>query len=31
MSKAVYDTRFFMELYYSKDEETLQKIMEGYG
>ena len=26
MSKAVYDTRFFMELYYSKDEETLQKI-----
>ena len=28
MSKAVYDTRFFAELYYSKDEKLLQKIRE---
>jgi predicted nucleic acid-binding protein len=28
MSKAVYDTRFFAELYYSKDEATLQRIRE---
>ena len=26
MSKAVYDTRFFVELYYSKDEQLLQRI-----
>src|SRR3990172_2466795 len=26
MSKAVYDTRFFAELYYSKDENLLQRI-----
>jgi predicted nucleic acid-binding protein len=28
MNKAVYDTRFFMELYYSKDEALLKKIKE---
>jgi predicted nucleic acid-binding protein len=28
MSKAVYDTRFFSTLYYSKDERLLQKIRE---
>lgn len=28
MNKAVYDTRFFTELYYSKDEKLLQKIRE---
>ncbi len=28
MSRAVYDTRFFVELYYSKDEETLQSMRE---
>jgi predicted nucleic acid-binding protein len=28
MSKAVYDTRFFAELYYSKDEATLQRVRE---
>jgi len=26
MSRAVYDTRFFAELYYSKDDETLQRM-----
>jgi predicted nucleic acid-binding protein len=26
MSKAVYDTRFFAELYYSKDEKVLQNL-----
>ena len=26
MNKAVYDTRFFMELYYSVDQEILKKI-----
>jgi len=26
MSKAVYDTRFFVELYYSKDEKLLERI-----
>ncbi len=26
MSKAVYDTRFFAELYYSKDKNLLEKI-----
>ena len=28
MSKAVYDTRFFAELYYSKDEEHLKRMRE---
>ncbi|MCJ7561184.1 PIN domain-containing protein [Candidatus Bathyarchaeota archaeon] len=28
MSKAVYDTRFFSALYYSKDERLLQRIKE---
>ena len=28
MSKAVYDTRFFIEHYYSKDKEALQRIKE---
>jgi predicted nucleic acid-binding protein len=28
MSKAVYDTRFFSALYYSKDERLLQRIRE---
>jgi len=28
MSKAVYDTRFFVEFYYSKDDETLQRMKE---
>jgi len=28
MSKTVYDTRFFIEHYYSKDEEVLQKTKE---
>jgi len=28
MSKAVYDTRFFIEHYYSKDEKVLQKTKE---
>lgn len=28
MSKAVYDTRFFVEFYYSKDEETLRRLKE---
>ena len=28
MNRAVYDTRFFMELYYSKDEALLKKIKE---
>jgi len=28
MSRAVYDTRFFVELYYSKDDETLQRMKE---
>jgi len=28
MSKAVFDTRFFIEHYYSKDEKVLQKTME---
>jgi predicted nucleic acid-binding protein len=26
MPKAVYDTRFFIELYYSKEEKTLSKV-----
>ena len=26
MNKAVYDTRFFMELYYSSDRETIKRI-----
>jgi predicted nucleic acid-binding protein len=26
MPKTVYDTRFFVELYYSKEEETLSKV-----
>ena len=28
MSKAVYDTRFFAELYYSKDEKLLRRLRE---
>ena len=28
MSKAVYDTRFFAEFYYSKDEKCLQRLRE---
>lgn len=28
MSRTVYDTRFFIELYYSKDEKTLKKTLE---
>jgi predicted nucleic acid-binding protein len=28
MSKAVFDTRFFIEHYYAKDEATLQKTKE---
>ncbi|MBN1245767.1 PIN domain-containing protein [Candidatus Bathyarchaeota archaeon] len=28
MSRAVYDTRFFVEFYYSKDDETLQRMKE---
>ena len=28
MSKTVYDTRFFIELYYSKEQELLQKTKE---
>jgi predicted nucleic acid-binding protein len=27
MNRAVYDTRFFIELYYSKDEALLRKIV----
>jgi predicted nucleic acid-binding protein len=28
MHRAVYDTRFFIEFYYSKDDETLQRMKE---
>jgi len=28
MSRAVYDTRFFIEFYYSENEETLQRMKE---
>lgn len=28
MSKAIYDTRFFAEFYYSKDEKCLQRLKE---
>ena len=28
MSRAAYDTRFFVEFYYSKDDETLQRMRE---
>ena len=28
MHRAVYDTRFFVEFYYSKDDETLQRMKE---
>lgn len=31
MSKAVYDTRFFVEFYYSKDGERLQRMREEKG